>query len=314
LGNREGIHEGVNGEKEILSQNEYLMKNGFYEHGKNDLIYGDKEKMVGMMGTRVNPYDLGNVYQDNKENIMNQNYLVTTKSPNKKRKRENKKDQNKKNKKPRKENSLTSLTMRFMKLLKDSTDGSLDLNVAASSLGVQKRRMYDITNVLEGIGLIKKKLKNQIIWTSDCNFETEQENKKFHEEIFNLNIEENGLDDKINKIQNQINELLSNQDTSQNCYVTYHDYQSLSVLSNQTIFAVKAPRGTSLEVPNPDNKKHQIIIKNEENIPIEVFLVSDDPNSQSDTTTGLESTDYYEDDSIYFSIFDENTGVTDFFS
>lgn len=29
---------------------------------------------------------------------------------------------------------------------------------------VQKRRIYDITNVLEGIGLIEKKLKNMIQW------------------------------------------------------------------------------------------------------------------------------------------------------
>lgn len=28
----------------------------------------------------------------------------------------------------------------------------------------QKRRIYDITNVLEGIGLIEKKTKNQVRW------------------------------------------------------------------------------------------------------------------------------------------------------
>jgi len=62
-------------------------------------------------------------------------------------------------KKPRKENSLGSLTNKFMNLLHSSKDGVLDLNNAAETLKVQKRRMYDITNVLEGIGLIKKKKK-----------------------------------------------------------------------------------------------------------------------------------------------------------
>jgi transcription factor E2F3 len=42
--------------------------------------------------------------------------------------------------------------------------GSLDLNQAACKLQVQKRRIYDITNVLEGIGLIEKKSKNNIAW------------------------------------------------------------------------------------------------------------------------------------------------------
>lgn len=44
---------------------------------------------------------------------------------------------------------------------------SLFVNVlkAADTLAVrQKRRIYDITNVLEGIGLIEKKSKNSIQW------------------------------------------------------------------------------------------------------------------------------------------------------
>jgi len=31
-------------------------------------------------------------------------------------------------------------------------------------LQVQKRRIYDITNVLEGVDLIEKGLKNMILW------------------------------------------------------------------------------------------------------------------------------------------------------
>ena len=41
---------------------------------------------------------------------------------------------------------------------------SVDLNTAAELLNVQKRRIYDITNVLEGIGLIEKTVKNKIKW------------------------------------------------------------------------------------------------------------------------------------------------------
>jgi transcription factor E2F3 len=40
----------------------------------------------------------------------------------------------------------------------------LDLNGAAEQLNVQKRRIYDITNVLAGIGLICKTAKNIIQW------------------------------------------------------------------------------------------------------------------------------------------------------
>lgn len=68
-------------------------------------------------------------------------------------------------KRGRKENGLVTLTLRFIALLKQAPNQTLDLNVAVEKLDVQKRRIYDITNVLEGIGLIKKGGKNHIRWT-----------------------------------------------------------------------------------------------------------------------------------------------------
>lgn len=68
-------------------------------------------------------------------------------------------------KRDRKENGLVTLTHRFIDLLKGAPNQTLDLNVAVTRLNVQKRRIYDITNVLEGIGLIEKGGKNYIKWT-----------------------------------------------------------------------------------------------------------------------------------------------------
>lgn len=48
--------------------------------------------------------------------------------------------------------------------MRSCKDGVLDLNYAAEQLSVQKRRIYDITNVLEGIKLIEKKSKNNVQW------------------------------------------------------------------------------------------------------------------------------------------------------
>ena len=60
--------------------------------------------------------------------------------------------------------SLSLLTKKFVTLIEQADEGTIDLNRAAESLQVQKRRIYDITNVLEGIGLIEKKSKNNIQW------------------------------------------------------------------------------------------------------------------------------------------------------
>ena len=61
------------------------------------------------------------------------------------------------------EKSLGLLTAKFVSLLQEAKDGVLDLKAAADTLAVrQKRRIYDITNVLEGIDLIEKKSKNSM--------------------------------------------------------------------------------------------------------------------------------------------------------
>ncbi|TSL61122.1 Transcription factor E2F1 [Bagarius yarrelli] len=66
--------------------------------------------------------------------------------------------------KSRYDTSLNLTTKRFLDLLAQSPDGVVDLNWASQVLDVQKRRIYDITNVLEGIHLISKKSKNNIQW------------------------------------------------------------------------------------------------------------------------------------------------------
>ncbi|TRY98606.1 hypothetical protein DNTS_005286 [Danionella cerebrum] len=68
--------------------------------------------------------------------------------------------------KSRYDTSLNLTTKRFLDLLAQSPDGVVDLNWASQVLDVQKRRIYDITNVLEGIHLISKKSKNNIQWLS----------------------------------------------------------------------------------------------------------------------------------------------------
>uniref|UniRef100_A0A3Q1BW86 E2F/DP family winged-helix DNA-binding domain-containing protein n=1 Tax=Amphiprion ocellaris TaxID=80972 RepID=A0A3Q1BW86_AMPOC len=52
--------------------------------------------------------------------------------------------------------SLGLLTQGFAELLHRSADGVLDLNVVTQKLNAPKRRVYDVTNVLEGVKLLKK--------------------------------------------------------------------------------------------------------------------------------------------------------------
>ena len=60
--------------------------------------------------------------------------------------------------------SLVLLTQGFLELLLAAPGGSLDLRQVAASLKIRKRRVYDITNTLDGIKLIQKESANRIKW------------------------------------------------------------------------------------------------------------------------------------------------------
>jgi hypothetical protein len=64
----------------------------------------------------------------------------------------------------RNENSLYTLTRKFISLFSPKNQNTVDLNTAAYHLNVSKRRIYDITNVLEGLSLIRKIQVNYVKW------------------------------------------------------------------------------------------------------------------------------------------------------
>ena len=69
--------------------------------------------------------------------------------------------------KSRFEKSLVELRKKFIDLIKSSGDIKIvNLNEASIILNIQKRIIYNITNILEGFGLIEKIEKNKIKWIS----------------------------------------------------------------------------------------------------------------------------------------------------
>jgi transcription factor E2F3 len=158
---------------------------------------------------------------------------------------------------------------------------------------VQKRRIYDITNVLEGIGLIEKKSKNNIQWkpmavTGDDEYS--QEMQTLNEEIAQLQVltlpnigvqclaqvvgfhaqyctvcvepawggmcvqaDSDTLEQHIVNVRNRIHAMTENPANKERLYVTNEDIVGLASINHDTVFAVTAPQGTSLVVPDPDS-------------------------------------------------------------
>lgn len=157
------------------------------------------------------------------------------------------------NQQSRFEKSLGLLTTRFVTLLQKAKDGVLDLKVAADILEVrQKRRIYDITNVLEGIGLIEKKSKNSIQWKGagpGCN--TQEVGEKLtdlKDEIGQLEDHEDLLDMHTQWIKQSIKNIQNDLINKKYAYITYEDVKEN--FPDGFVLGIQAPPDTELSVPN----------------------------------------------------------------
>lgn len=151
--------------------------------------------------------------------------------------------------------SLGLLTKKFIDLLTTSPDGVVDLNECSQKLQVQKRRLYDITNVLEGIGMLEKKSKNQIQWSRGGG-----NNRPFCDAA--------EVDDKMRSLQlaerlrlkqkeNQIDSLIVNlkddfskQMDQKYAYVTCQDLNSIESFKDQLLITLRVPAESKLTVNN----------------------------------------------------------------
>ncbi|XP_019505651.1 PREDICTED: transcription factor E2F2 isoform X1 [Hipposideros armiger] len=176
--------------------------------------------------------------------------------------------------KSRYDTSLGLLTKKFICLLKESKDEVLDLNWAAEVLDVQKRRIYDITNVLEGIQLISKKAKNNIQWVSKGMFEDPTRpgrQEQLGQELKELMSKEQALDQLIQSCSLDFKHLTEDKTNKRLAYVTYEDLRAVSNFQEQTVIAVRAPPHTRLEVPDMSEQNLQLHLKSTQG-PIEVYL------------------------------------------
>lgn len=167
--------------------------------------------------------------------------------------------------------SLGLLTKKFTTLLEHSPNGVVNLNKASEELGVQKRRIYDITNVLEGIGILEKKSKNNIQWKGgtkgSCAYSTLQS------EVQALENRENQLDQLIHYAETELCKLSERRYG----YVTYQDLRTITRYKNKTVMAIKAPSDSTLSVPLHEYK---VQMKSESG-EIEVFLCPETVQSKA---------------------------------
>lgn len=187
--------------------------------------------------------------------------------------------------KSRYDTSLNLTTKRFLDLLSQSADGVVDLNWASQVLDVQKRRIYDITNVLEGIQLISKKSKNHIQWLGNrIDGEAVSRHKTLQREVSELTDREEKLDELITKSNLQLRLLTEDPQNKKLGYVRCQDLKKSFDSPDQLVMVIRAPPETQMQVSEP-SEGYQVSLKSTQGA-IDVFLCPEDSSGVCSPVTG----------------------------
>ncbi|XP_074523194.1 transcription factor E2F5-like [Halichoeres trimaculatus] len=175
--------------------------------------------------------------------------------------------------------SLRLTATRFVKMLQEAEGCELDIKDAFCLLDIaKKRRLYDITNVLEGVGLLEKTSKSRLKWKGALTVEKSQDLNirlmELRSELDDLELKEHTLDQQKFWVEQSI------RNTTEDCsHLTYVNHDDLcDCFTGHTLLAVEAPQGTQLDVPIPkavlnSPVKYQIHLKSI-NGPISVVVLN----------------------------------------
>ncbi|KAJ4841973.1 hypothetical protein Tsubulata_020131 [Turnera subulata] len=175
------------------------------------------------------------------------------------------------------DSSLGLLTKKFINLIKHAEDGILDLNKAADTLEVTTSCYLPLIMDCEVVGL------KGFFWYRGLDVarpgEADDNVSSLQAEVENLNIQERRLDEQIREMQERLRDLSEDENNQRWLFVTEEDIKSLPCFQNETLIAIKAPHGTTLEVPDPDEavdlpqRRYRIVLRSTMG-PIDVYLVS----------------------------------------
>lgn len=110
--------------------------------------------------------------------------------------------------------------------------------------------------MLEGIGLIEKCVKNKIRWKGSLKINEsggeEKEIEDLTKSLQQIEKEDLWLDEMIKDCKDQLRGMASDNLYNDFAYVTYNDIKELNSQKenkSNTLLAIRAPKGTTLEIP-----------------------------------------------------------------
>lgn len=162
-----------------------------------------------------------------------------------------------------------------MKLLAESPGQSMDLNDASNGLGVPKRRIYDITNVLEGLGAVIKSDKNAVsMGDFRSSYLAGPDLKALASEVAHLKSAEDKLENEIDAVMKTNSRLLEH-----GLHLEYADLIPFIPTSGSS-FVVHTPLGTHFAAQSTVPGGANYIQLSNPASPLSHFIVTLDPQDR----------------------------------
>ncbi|KAL5199463.1 hypothetical protein ABZP36_020666 [Zizania latifolia] len=130
-----------------------------------------------------------------------------------------------------------------------------------------------------GPRLLTKEFINLLKQAPDGILDLNNATETLETEVENLSVKEQTLDERISDMREKLRGLTEDKNNQKWLYVTEDDIKGLPCFQNETLIAIKAPHGTTLEVPDPDEagdylqRRYRIVLRSTMG-PIDVYLVS----------------------------------------
>ncbi|KAH0790013.1 transcription factor E2F [Histomonas meleagridis] len=151
--------------------------------------------------------------------------------------------------------TLVNLTQDFLRVLMAANGQELDLSQVEKTLDASKRRIYDVTNVLAGIGVIERTGKSKVRWVG--NKVNVDDNAAYRDLLHH----ESELERLTKMVDDSLAELDSTQDFQSFAWVSEKDIMCLKGNSDISIFALRGPSDLSIQVPEEEGNIHRLICK-----------------------------------------------------
>ncbi|KAK8847745.1 hypothetical protein M9Y10_018774 [Tritrichomonas musculus] len=153
--------------------------------------------------------------------------------------------------------TLVTLTQDFLNVLTSSEGKEVDLSQLENELGVSKRRLYDVTNVLAGIGVVERSGKAKVKWIGNST------NNAYESEIQQILQRESETDRMLKFVGDELDSILLSQEFNDYGWVTIEDILTLAPDSNLSLFSLKGPKDLTIENPEDEDGSHHLICQSE---------------------------------------------------